>query len=159
MLQMTSWRMRRCARRSTRRISLAAADPNNDQVSRLQHRICLHSLFIKFASSCPAATALSAGIHRDMTIIDIPSFQPTIASRRRREAPIPSRRIDFPRKIVLICGSSLCGRDGRVVFTTLKLLPAGPGPSCRCHCSANVRQDWRSALFFGLSGTGNHAVG
>ncbi|MFO0843310.1 MAG: phosphoenolpyruvate carboxykinase (ATP) [Gemmataceae bacterium] len=61
--------------------------------------------------------------------------------------------LNFPRRLVLIGGTGYAGEIKKSVFSYLNyLLPSrGPFPM---HCSANVGDDGRSALFFGLSGTG-----
>ncbi len=61
--------------------------------------------------------------------------------------------ISFERRAILIAGTEYAGEMKKSVFTALNhLLPArGVLPM---HCSANVSANGRSALFFGLSGTG-----
>jgi phosphoenolpyruvate carboxykinase (ATP) len=89
----------------------------------------------------------------ELTIFDLPSFQPDAKRHGGREGSDTMVAIDFTRKIVLICGSSYAGEMKKSVFTTLNFyLPAqGVMPM---HCSANVGPNGESALFFGLSGTG-----
>ena len=61
--------------------------------------------------------------------------------------------LDLPRRLVLVGGTAYAGEIKKAVFTWLNYrLPAeGVLPM---HCSANIGSDGRSALFFGLSGTG-----
>ncbi len=61
--------------------------------------------------------------------------------------------VNFTDKLVLIGGTSYAGEMKKSVFTILNyLLP--PKRVMPMHCSANVGKDGKSAIFFGLSGTG-----
>ena len=61
--------------------------------------------------------------------------------------------VNFAKKMILIGGTSYAGEMKKSVFTIMNyLLPAKRVMSM--HCSANVGADGKSAIFFGLSGTG-----
>src|SRR3546814_4025322 len=61
--------------------------------------------------------------------------------------------VNFTEKLILIGGTRYAGEMKKTVFSILnyKLPVEGVMPM---HCSANVGPDGKSAVFFGLSGTG-----
>ena len=61
--------------------------------------------------------------------------------------------INFKKKVVIIAGTAYGGESKKAIFTVMNYMLPLKG-IMTMHCSANVGADGRSALFFGLSGTG-----
>src|SRR5262249_52930125 len=61
--------------------------------------------------------------------------------------------LHLPRRLILVAGTIYAGEIKKGVFSYLNYLLPGRGVF-PMHCSANVGADGRTALFFGLSGTG-----
>ena len=61
--------------------------------------------------------------------------------------------INFKKKVVVIAGTAYGGESKKAIFTVMNYMLPLKG-IMTMHCSANVGADGRSALFFGLSGTG-----
>jgi len=124
----------------------------------LTHRISVrvvteyawHSLFVHQLLIRPSAEELKS-FDPEFTIIDLPSFAADPARHGCASQTVIA--VNFSKKIVLIGGTSYAGEMKKSVFTIMNyLLPAKRVMSM--HCSANVGADGRSAIFFGLSGTG-----
>ncbi|NLM16164.1 MAG: phosphoenolpyruvate carboxykinase (ATP) [Candidatus Riflebacteria bacterium] len=61
--------------------------------------------------------------------------------------------LNFEAKTILICGTHYGGEIKKGIFSVMNYLLPAKG-TLTMHCSANVSHDDKSALFFGLSGTG-----
>jgi phosphoenolpyruvate carboxykinase (ATP) len=109
-----------------------------------------HSLFIRTLLVRPDTAAL-ADFLPEFTIVDLPSFKADPARHGCRSGTIVA--VDFEGKTILIGGTKYAGEMKKSVFSILNyLLPVkGVMPM---HCSANIGADGRTAVFFGLSGTG-----
>jgi phosphoenolpyruvate carboxykinase (ATP) len=126
------------------------ADPRYQLPTRVITEKAWHSLFIRTMLLRPERDAL-AGFVPEMTIIDLPSFKADPERHGCRSETVIA--CDFTRKIVLVGGTHYAGEMKKSVFSMLNfLLPA----ECvmPMHASANVDDDGRVAIFFGLSGTG-----
>ncbi len=89
---------------------------------------------------------------RGWTLINVPSFicQPERDSTRSNRAVI----IDIEGRVALVLGpADYCGVNKKTMFTIMNYVLPGEG-NLSMHCSANVGDDGRSAILFGLSGTG-----
>jgi phosphoenolpyruvate carboxykinase (ATP) len=125
-----------------------------DATHRLQIRVVTelawHSLFIRNLLIVPDTAALDVFVPA-FTIIDLPGFKADPQKHGTRTATVIA--LDFTRKMVLIGGTSYAGEIKKAAFSILSYLL----PKKRVmpmHCSANVGPDGKSAIFFGLSGTG-----
>ncbi len=109
-----------------------------------------HSLFVHQLLIRPTAEQLKT-FSPEFTIIDLPGFQADPKVHGCDTATVIA--VNFSKKLVLIGGTSYAGEMKKSVFTILNyLLP--PKHVMPMHCSANVGKDGKSAIFFGLSGTG-----
>lgn len=91
------------------------------------------------------------GYDADFTVVSLPELKANgKADGLNSEAFII---ISFRDKLVLIGGTKYCGEIKKSVFSVMNFLlpPKGILPM---HCSANMGSDGKTALFFGLSGTG-----
>ena len=117
---------------------------------RVINQMAWHNLFIRTLLVRPATDELS-GFVPDYTIINLPSFKANPARHGCRSDTVIS--VNFSEKLILIGNTEYSGEMKKGVFGLLNfLLPAqGVMPM---HCSANIGADGKSAIFFGLSGTG-----
>jgi phosphoenolpyruvate carboxykinase (ATP) len=117
---------------------------------RVINELAWHNLFIRTLLVRPEANELES-FAPQFTIIDLPSFVADPARHGCRSETVIA--VSMTEKLILIGGTAYAGEMKKSVFGVLNyLLPAkGVMPM---HCSANVGQDGRTAVFFGLSGTG-----
>ena len=117
---------------------------------RVINELAWHNLFIRTLLVRPTQSEL-ADFEPEYTIIDLPSFVADPARHGCRSETVVA--VNFTEKLILIGGTAYAGEMKKSVFGILNyLLPAeGVMPM---HCSANVGEDGKTAVFFGLSGTG-----
>jgi phosphoenolpyruvate carboxykinase (ATP) len=125
-----------------------------DRAHRLSVRVVCeyawHALFIRHLLIRPAAGEL-ASFAPQLTIIDLPSFKADPKRHGVRSETVIA--CDLTHGLVLIGGTQYAGEMKKSVFTALNYLLPEKGVM-PMHCSANVDDGGRSAVFFGLSGTG-----
>ncbi len=128
----------------------AGADLEHRLPTRVFTEFAWHALFIRHLLRRPEAKDLE-GFAPEFTVVNLPSFR---ASKERHGARTETIiACDFTRRIVLIGGTSYAGETKKSVFSFLNYLL--PEKSVMpMHCSANVDDTDKSAVFFGLSGTG-----
>jgi phosphoenolpyruvate carboxykinase (ATP) len=117
---------------------------------RVINELAWHNLFIRTLLVRPEARDLE-GFVPEYTIIDLPSFRADPARHGCRGETVIA--VNFSEKLILIGGTAYAGEMKKSVFGILNyLLPTkGVMPM---HCSANIGADGKTAVFFGLSGTG-----
>lgn len=126
------------------------SQPSHRVNVRVVTELAWHSHFIRTMLVRPGASELH-GFVPEYTIIDLPSFRADPARHGCRTETVIA--VDLVGALILIGGTRYAGEMKKSVFGLLNyLLPAqGVMPM---HCSANVGPDGRTAVFFGLSGTG-----
>jgi phosphoenolpyruvate carboxykinase (ATP) len=126
------------------------SQPENRVNVRIINEFAWHNLFIRTLLVRPTAQELS-GFVPEYTIIDLPSFRADPERHGSRTETVIA--VNFTEKLILIGGTSYAGEMKKSVFGILNyLLPVkGVMPM---HCSANIGADGKTAVFFGLSGTG-----
>jgi phosphoenolpyruvate carboxykinase (ATP) len=117
---------------------------------RVINEMAWHNLFIRTLLVRPKADELASFVP-EYTIINLPSFKANPERHGCRSDTVIA--VNFTEKLILIGNTEYSGEKKKGVFGLLNfLLPAqGVMPM---HCSANIGADGKSAIFFGLSGTG-----
>ncbi|MEO0464323.1 MAG: phosphoenolpyruvate carboxykinase [Pseudomonadota bacterium] len=117
---------------------------------RVINELAWHNLFIRTLLVRPTVEELG-DFAPEYTIIDLPSFRADPERHGCRSETVIA--VNFSEKLILIGGTKYAGEMKKSVFGILNyLLPAeGVMPM---HCSANISEDGKTAVFFGLSGTG-----
>ena len=117
---------------------------------RVITQMAWHSLFVRTLLVRPTDDE-QAGFVPEYTIINLPSFKADPVRHGCRSDTVIA--VNFTEKLILIGNTEYSGEMKKGVFGLLNfLLPAqGVMPM---HCSANIGADGKSAIFFGLSGTG-----
>ncbi|WP_206367509.1 phosphoenolpyruvate carboxykinase [Sphingomonas sp. HDW15A] len=117
---------------------------------RVITQMAWHNLFVRTLLVRPDASELPSFVP-EYTIINLPSFKADPERHGCRSDTVIA--VNFTEKMILIGNTEYSGEMKKGVFGLLNfLLPAqGVMPM---HCSANIGADGKSAIFFGLSGTG-----
>ena len=117
---------------------------------RVINELAWHNQFIRTLLVRPTEAELD-GFVPEYTIIDLPTFRADPERHGTRSETVIA--VNLSEKLILIGGTRYAGEMKKSVFGILNyLLPVkGVMPM---HCSANIGPDGKSAVFFGLSGTG-----
>ncbi|MXP25890.1 phosphoenolpyruvate carboxykinase [Altererythrobacter indicus] len=140
------------AKRDTLYVSdlFGGSQPEHRVNVRVINELAWHNLFIRTLLVRPTKEEL-ASFDPEYTIIDLPSFQADPERHGTRSGTVVA--VNLEEKLILIGGTKYAGEMKKSVFGILNyLLPVkGVMPM---HCSANIGADGKTAVFFGLSGTG-----
>jgi phosphoenolpyruvate carboxykinase (ATP) len=128
----------------------AGADPSYRLPIQVVNEMAWHNLFVRALFIRPTNEEMKS--HQpEFTILAAPTFKADPSrDSTNSEAFI---LVNFTRRIVLIGGTAYAGEMKKSIFGAMNfLLPQrGVFPM---HCSANIGRNGKTALFFGLSGTG-----
>nr|WP_237437625.1 phosphoenolpyruvate carboxykinase [Altericroceibacterium endophyticum] len=126
------------------------SQPEHRVKVRVINELAWHNLFIRTLLCRPTADELD-GFDPEYTIIDLPTFQADPARHGTRSETVVA--VNLSEKLILIGGTKYAGEMKKSVFGILNyLLPTKK--VMPMHCSANIGDDGKTAVFFGLSGTG-----
>ena len=109
------------------------------------HNLFIHNMFIR-----PTQEEL-ARFEPDFTVLHAPEMQADPKKDGTRSGTFIL--VHLGKKIALIGGTRYAGELKKSIFSALNYFLPKQGV-LSMHCSANVGEDRRTALFFGLSGTG-----
>jgi phosphoenolpyruvate carboxykinase (ATP) len=92
-----------------------------------------------------------ANFTADYTVLQVPEFEamPVEDGVKNKNFAI----LNMSRRMVIIGGTGYTGEIKKSIFTVLNFLLPRQG-MLSMHCSANIGKDGKSAIYFGLSGTG-----
>ena len=88
----------------------------------------------------------------DWVILNVPGFKAEAITDATRQHNFSI--ISFSKKTILIGGTAYTGEIKKGVFSVLNLILPKEKKVLPMHCAANVGSNEKTALFFGLSGTG-----
>ena len=117
---------------------------------RVINELAWHNLFIRTLLVRPTKDELP-DFTPEYTIIDLPSFKADPARHGTRSETVIA--VNLTEKLILIGGTAYAGEMKKSVFGILNYLLPKQGVM-PMHCSANIGPDGKTAVFFGLSGTG-----
>jgi phosphoenolpyruvate carboxykinase (ATP) len=129
----------------------AGADPNYRLPVRIITELAWHSHFARNMFLLPETNEECRRHVPEFTVICAPSFKgiPQVDGTASNTFIV----LNFEKRVCIIGNTAYAGEIKKSIFTILNyLLPLdGIMPM---HCSANIGKDGKTALFFGLSGTG-----
>ena len=130
--------------------TFAGADPAYRIAVRFIVERPYHALFIRQLLIRPTSAELQ-GFEPDWTVVDLGKHKTSGAADGVRSDAVVA--LNLGEREVIIFGTEYAGEMKKAVFTVMNFLLPRQGV-LSMHCSANVGADGKTALFFGLSGTG-----
>lgn len=126
------------------------ADPEHQMPLRVVNQYAWQNLFARQLFIRPKRDQL-ANHKPEFTVIAVPGLK-AVPERdgTNSEAFVI---VSFEQRVVLIGGTAYAGEIKKSIFSVMNYILPSQGV-LPMHCSANVGQDGKTALFFGLSGTG-----
>ncbi len=128
----------------------AGADPTYRMPIRIITEYAWHSMFARNLFIQPEPGDL-VDHEPYFTVIDSPRFHAIPSQDHTRSETFIL--VNFHQRLVLIGGTSYAGEIKKSIFSVMNFLMPDKGV-LPMHCSANIGPDGKTALFFGLSGTG-----
>ncbi len=130
--------------------AFCGADTNNRLTVRVVSEVAYHALFTHNMFIRPSETEL-VNIEPDFTVLAAPFFEadPKVDGTNSSTFIL----CNFEKKIILIGGTMYSGEVKKGIFSVMNYLLPKKGIMAM-HCSANHDKYGKSAVFFGLSGTG-----
>jgi phosphoenolpyruvate carboxykinase (ATP) len=128
----------------------ACADPAFRLKVRVVSQLAWHSLFAHNLFIRPAPEE-KRRFEPDFTVISLPGVKADPPRDGTRSETFIL--VNLGRRMVIIGGTEYAGEIKKSIFTALNYLMPEHG-AMPMHCSANIGEDGKVALFFGLSGTG-----
>lgn len=126
------------------------ADPDYRMPVRIITEYAWHSLFARNLFLVPKPEEYATFVP-EFTVINSPRFHAIPSVDTTRSETFIT--LNFAKRLVLIGGTSYAGETKKSLFTVMNYLMPFRNVM-PMHCSANIGPDGRTALFFGLSGTG-----
>ena len=129
----------------------AGADESTRLPLRVINEFAWHNMFARTMFIRPETKEEGLNINPEFTIVSAPSFKadPKVDGTGSETFII----VSFEEKIILIGGTEYAGEMKKSIFSIMNFLLPETG-ILSMHCSSNVGDANRTALFFGLSGTG-----
>ena len=128
----------------------AGADPENRLRVRVVNENAWHNLFARNMFIQPKDDELK-NFEPEFTVLQAPSCHadPKLHGTNSEVFVV----VNFAKKLVIIGGTIYAGEIKKSVFSILNYILPERGV-LPMHCSANIGSDGKTAIFFGLSGTG-----